>query len=43
MNQAMTIGAIVLAAEASRRTGCPKQLLPYRNTTLLGHVLEQVR
>lgn len=32
----VTIGAAILAAGASRRLGLPKQLLPYRGTTLLG-------
>ncbi|MGY4101195.1 nucleotidyltransferase family protein [Nocardia sp. R16R-3T] len=42
----MTIGfvtGVVLAAGASRRLGTAKQLLPYRNTTVLGATLEVVR
>jgi molybdenum cofactor cytidylyltransferase len=34
---------LVLAAGGSRRLGQPKQLLPYRNTTLLGHVVDVAR
>jgi molybdenum cofactor cytidylyltransferase len=34
---------VVLAAGSSRRLGTPKQLLPYRDTTLLGATLEAVR
>ncbi|MBY8861137.1 nucleotidyltransferase family protein [Nocardia sp. CA2R105] len=42
----MTTGfvtGVVLAAGVSRRLGTPKQLLPYRNTTVLGATLEAVR
>ena len=35
-----SIAAIILAAGASRRMGQPKQLLPYRGQTLLGHVIQ---
>jgi molybdenum cofactor cytidylyltransferase len=35
--------ALVLAAGSSRRLGQPKQLLPYRDTTLLGATLDTVR
>ncbi|MGV9713664.1 nucleotidyltransferase family protein [Gordonia sp. NPDC003424] len=35
--------AVVLAAGRSRRLGRPKQLLPYRGTTLLGATLDNVR
>ncbi len=35
--------AIVLAAGAATRMGQPKQLLPYRGDTLLGHAIEQAR
>lgn len=38
----MRAGAAILAAGASRRLGSPKQLLPYRGTTLLRAVIEQV-
>jgi molybdenum cofactor cytidylyltransferase len=34
---------LVLAAGGSRRLGRPKQLLPYRDSTLLGHVAEVAR
>ena len=37
------IAALVLAAGGSSRLGSPKQLLPWGDTTLLGHVLEKVR
>lgn len=37
------IAALVLAAGGSSRLGTPKQLLPWGDTTLLGHVLETVR
>jgi len=39
----LTIAAIVLAAGSSQRLGRPKQLLPYRGSTLLGVTLEGVR
>lgn len=34
---------VVLAAGASKRLGIPKQLLPYRNSTLLGATLDMAR
>ncbi|MDQ6776992.1 MAG: nucleotidyltransferase family protein [Actinomycetota bacterium] len=34
---------LVLGAGGSRRLGAPKQLLPYRDTTLLGHVVGVAR
>jgi molybdenum cofactor cytidylyltransferase len=37
------VTGIVLAAGASRRLGQPKQLLPYRGTTLLGSTLDRAR
>jgi molybdenum cofactor cytidylyltransferase len=37
------ITGVVLAAGGSRRLGRPKQLLPYRGGTLLGHVVETAR
>ncbi|WP_328401179.1 nucleotidyltransferase family protein [Nocardia sp. NBC_00403] len=42
----MTTGfvtGVVLAAGTSRRLGTAKQLLPYRNTTVLGATLDMVR
>ncbi|ORB85232.1 carbon monoxide dehydrogenase [Mycobacterium kansasii] len=39
----MTVTGVVLAAGSSRRLGTPKQLLAYRNTTLLGATLEVAR
>ena len=38
----MTVTGVVLAAGYSRRLGTPKQLLPYRDTTLLGATLDVV-
>lgn len=40
---AAPVTAVVLAAGLSRRLGTPKQLLPYRHTTLLGASLDTVR
>jgi molybdenum cofactor cytidylyltransferase len=37
------IAALVLAAGGSSRLGAPKQLLPWGDTTLLGHVLDRLR
>lgn len=37
------LAALVLAAGSSRRLGEPKQLLPYRSSTLLGTTLDRVR
>ncbi len=39
----MSITGIVLAAGSSRRLGTPKQVLPYRDTTLLGATLAVAR
>jgi molybdenum cofactor cytidylyltransferase len=39
----MTVTGVVLAAGNSRRLGTPKQVLPYRDTTLLGATLEIAR
>ncbi|ACB52687.1 hypothetical protein cce_3339 [Crocosphaera subtropica ATCC 51142] len=40
MNQKANIGVIILAAGASMRMGTPKQLLPYRASTLLLNTIE---
>lgn len=37
------ISGLVLGAGASQRLGPPKQLLPYRGTTMLGWVVDQVQ
>ena len=37
------VTGVVLAAGSSRRLGTPKQLLPYRDTTLLGATLDVAR
>jgi molybdenum cofactor cytidylyltransferase len=37
------VTGLVLAAGGSKRFGAPKQLLPYRDTTLLGHILTTAR
>jgi molybdenum cofactor cytidylyltransferase len=37
------VTGLVLAAGGSRRLGRPKQLLPYRGQTMLGHVLDTAR
>ena len=37
------IAGLILAAGGSKRLGRPKQLEPWGNTTLLGHVLDRVR
>ena len=34
--------AIVLAAGASKRLGKPKQLLPYKESTLLNHTISEL-
>lgn len=39
----MTMAALVLAAGGSSRLGRPKQLEPWGETTLLGHVVDEVR
>ena len=35
------LGAVILAAGASARMGRPKMLLPWRGTSVLGHVIQQ--
>jgi molybdenum cofactor cytidylyltransferase len=37
------VTGLVLAAGGSKRLGAPKQLLPYRDATLLDHVLDTAR
>jgi len=37
------VSGLILAAGASTRLGQPKQLLPFAGTTLLGHVVGEVR
>ena len=37
-----SLGAILLAAGASTRMGAVKQLLPWKNSTLLGHSIKQL-
>jgi len=39
----MSTAAVVLAAGSSRRLGRPKQLEPWGDTNLLGHVVERTR
>ncbi len=38
-----TIAVLILAAGGSTRMGKPKQLLPWKHTTLLGHAVEQIQ
>jgi molybdenum cofactor cytidylyltransferase len=35
----ITLGVVILAAGASSRMGRPKMLLPWKETTLLGHAI----
>jgi molybdenum cofactor cytidylyltransferase len=37
----ITVGVVILGAGASSRMGSPKLLLPWGNTSVLGHLLEQ--
>lgn len=39
----MTVAALILAAGGSSRLGRSKQMEPWGNTTLLGHVVDQAR
>lgn len=39
----MSVAALILAAGSSTRLGSPKQLLPWGEGTLLGHVIERTR
>ena len=41
MNCPFTPAAIILAAGASSRMGRPKMLLPWGNTTIVGHLIQQ--
>jgi molybdenum cofactor cytidylyltransferase len=38
-----SIGAVILAAGASSRMGRPKLLLPWRGTSVIGHIIDQWR
>ena len=40
LNKTPNIAVIILAAGASSRMGIPKQVLKWKNTTLLGHAIE---
>lgn len=40
MNRSCSVAIIILAAGESKRLGQPKQLIPYRGTTLLGNIIE---
>jgi molybdenum cofactor cytidylyltransferase len=42
-NERFAVGAIILAAGASRRMGKPKLLLPWGETTVLGRLLQQCK
>src|SRR5947207_464975 len=41
LKPALRVGVVLLAAGASSRMGQPKLLLPWRATTVLGHLIEQ--
>lgn len=41
MNLAPSVAVVILAAGGSKRLGQPKQLLPYRDTTIIGHIVKQ--
>ncbi|NOY47057.1 MAG: nucleotidyltransferase family protein [Chlorobi bacterium] len=43
MSQKTNIAILILAAGDSTRMGTPKQLLKWKNTTLLGHAIETVQ
>lgn len=38
-----SLAGLILAAGSSSRMGQPKQLLPWQNTTLLGHTVQQLQ
>src|SRR3989442_11142538 len=42
-SQTLSFGVIILAAGASSRMGQPKLLLPWGNTSILGHLIAQWR
>lgn len=42
-NNSSTFAGLILAAGSSSRMGRPKQLLPWKNTTLLGHTILHLR
>ena len=41
--QSIRVYGIILAAGSAVRMGCPKQLLPYKQTTILGKVIETAK
>lgn len=43
MKRQSKVASLILAAGASTRMGQAKQLLPYNNTTLLNHIVEQLK
>ncbi|HTV41676.1 MAG TPA: nucleotidyltransferase family protein [Candidatus Sulfotelmatobacter sp.] len=43
MKTALQIGVVILGAGASSRMGRPKLLLPWHNTTVIGHIIAQWR
>ena len=43
INNPTTLGVVILGAGASSRMGRPKLLLPWRDTTVIGHLLKQWR
>jgi len=43
LNKTPNIAVVILAAGASSRMGIPKQVLKWKNTTLLGHAIETAK
>jgi molybdenum cofactor cytidylyltransferase len=43
INNSPVLGVVILGAGASSRMGQPKLLLPWRGTTVIGHLLQQWR
>jgi molybdenum cofactor cytidylyltransferase len=43
LNGVFTLGVVILAAGASTRMGRPKLLLPWNNTSILGHLIDRWR